>query len=320
VQDIIELPPVKSFLSTMAGRKTCLLRVQGNLGDDLIVEGTLQLLSELGVVAGDEPAGADVVLVRGGGHVMVNLYRHTEEMLLGAMKASPDADLVLLPGGYHDCSPAVIDAFRAHPGRVSIYARDLRGYERIKRLPLGRPFAVGIDHDSAFDYERSTRFQRIAKRCRERHILVVERQDVEGRTGAEDRSVSYTGVSPGIKKMIPEKVKRSVKRSVAMRRARGTEFAQRAVGRVLQDLPEYRSRSVFACDLSVPEMFDFESFCRVVADACAVATTRLHVAVLAAMLGKPTYMYDNDSDYQKLKGVYDYSMKDMQHVRLIEKV
>jgi len=51
---------------------------------------------------------------------------------------------------------------------------------------------------------------------------------------------------------------------------------------------------------------DFKSFVEVVANACKVYTDRLHVAILAAILAKETYLLPNS--YHKNKSTYEFSL------------
>jgi len=73
---------------------------------------------------------------------------------------------------------------------------------------------------------------------------------------------------------------------------------------------------IIASDVSDPSSASFSEFCQLISTAAVVATNRLHVGILAGMLGKPTII--KPASYHKILGIYNYSMRDMPHVELLE--
>jgi exopolysaccharide biosynthesis predicted pyruvyltransferase EpsI len=73
---------------------------------------------------------------------------------------------------------------------------------------------------------------------------------------------------------------------------------------------------VFAADISQTSLCSFDTFCSLIAQSAAVISTRLHVAVLAALLGKPTYLVAGPGT--KIRSVYEYSLAEMPNVRLVD--
>jgi len=61
---------------------------------------------------------------------------------------------------------------------------------------------------------------------------------------------------------------------------------------------------------------DFATFTNLVARARRVYTDRLHVAILAGILGKTVFLYPNS--YHKNKGVYEFSLRDFTNVKFVD--
>jgi exopolysaccharide biosynthesis predicted pyruvyltransferase EpsI len=307
---------ISELLERYREQKIYLQLLPGNLGDDLIVEGLKYQLEEAGIKLITSASEADVLLVKGGGHVLTGMYDTTERALFEVMDLNPQANLVLLPQSCLECSPQALTRLNSHQGRLIIYARDHFSRERLEAYSWAAHVELATDHDSALCLSSSPLIERLRKTQRNDYHLIVERLDVEAATSrAADLSFPKR-VSPGIKWFVPASTKRAVKRWVLGRRARSTHFGRCCAKALSHDHPEWATLPVRYCDLSQRSMFDFQQFLSAVANAATVSTTRLHVGILAALLGKPTYMYDSPAGYRKLEGVYRYSMRDMPHVRL----
>lgn len=70
---------------------------------------------------------------------------------------------------------------------------------------------------------------------------------------------------------------------------------------------------IFIGDLSL--LGDFRDFVRLIETSKRVYTDRLHVAILAAILGKETVLYPNS--YYKNRGVYEYSLSNYPNVKFV---
>ena len=82
--------------------------------------------------------------------------------------------------------------------------------------------------------------------------------------------------------------------------------------------PELRDLPVVYNDVSNVTRNSFDDFVRIIAQAEAVVSTRLHVGILAAMLQKLTFLKDGPGDYRKLWSVYTQSLATTPHVQLLE--
>ncbi|MFX1521778.1 MAG: polysaccharide pyruvyl transferase family protein, partial [Promethearchaeota archaeon] len=76
----------------------------------------------------------------------------------------------------------------------------------------------------------------------------------------------------------------------------------------LATMPE---KKIFVKDLSLVK--DFRDFIHLIETSKKVYTDRLHVAIVAAILGKETVLYTNS--YYKNRGVYDYSLSNYPNVK-----
>lgn len=62
-------------------------------------------------------------------------------------------------------------------------------------------------------------------------------------------------------------------------------------------------------------MCTFPEFCSEIARSEVIVSTRLHVAILGAILGRRTYIVAGK--YHKIPGIYEYSMAAMDHVSMV---
>jgi len=94
-----------------------------------------------------------------------------------------------------------------------------------------------------------------------------------------------------------------------------TAFVRSCHEQVLEDYPDLKQLPICAADISDPALCSFSYFSQLIAESAIVASTRLHVGILAAMLGKPTYV--KSGAYHKIRGIHEYSMHGMSNVKLI---
>jgi exopolysaccharide biosynthesis predicted pyruvyltransferase EpsI len=144
------------------------------------------------------------------------------------------------------------------------------------------------------------------------HVLIVERFDTESATGVSQQ----LNVPKTLRAVVPAPLRRFLKKLIHLRRSAGTGFADSVLERLQQEYPQYRGYPVLAQDISSHAGFTFEQFTQAIVDAAVVITTRLHVATLAAMLGKRTFVVPGTGSYSKIVGCYEHSMADLEHVSL----
>lgn len=69
-------------------------------------------------------------------------------------------------------------------------------------------------------------------------------------------------------------------------------------------------------DISRGTVMEWEGLIKTVSQYSEIHSDRLHVCIPSAMLGKKTYVYPNR--YFKVRGVYEYSLADFDHVQWVE--
>ena len=103
---------------------------------------------------------------------------------------------------------------------------------------------------------------------------------------------------------------RTDKESAIFRKKNNGKRSQRIAMKGLKKSPE----RVLIWDISL--LPNFRHFLHLVEGSRKVYTDRLHVAILAALLGKDTTLYSNS--YYKNKGVYEYSLSDYPNVKFVD--
>jgi len=242
------------------------------------------------------------------------------------LRQSPDRPVVILPITYvGESSDQIPTEPGEHCGQVLLYARELRSYEILKGLPLPHSVDVRLDHDIAFNLTTAPFLERLRGTTQSEHILIVERRDSETTTAVPIRPP----LSKKLARPIPASAKAHLPHAVKTRIERGLNRFQRSrelradartafasdVQARLGELHEFAGLPVFAADIADEERFSFDEYCRAIANAAVIFTTRLHVGILGALLDKPTYLYPTKS--HKVTEVFNYSMGDMSHVALV---
>jgi exopolysaccharide biosynthesis predicted pyruvyltransferase EpsI len=138
-------------------------------------------------------------------------------------------------------------------------------------------------------------------------VLIVERFDNEGLT----RPHSFFLIPERLRAVVPDSVRRLAKSILLERVYSSTSFVED----ITQSLsPDMRYLSIVAGDISQQQNYSFDSFVMLIAQSACVHATRLHAAVLAAMLEKPTVLYAGKN--HKFRGIYDLSLSHLDHVTL----
>lgn len=306
---------LQRFLRRYAGTSVYLERVWGNHGDHLIVMGAEALLSRAGVNVVDRPDRADVIVARGGGYAEAGAGH-----VLDLFEAYPSVPAVLLPTtlrlprGYLSRRRPM-----ARRAPTALWAREPTTYALLKDWASVRE---GVDaylgHDTAFGLAKTEWLKRLATSCEARHLLVVERGDEETVTG-----LRMSGVGPlWIKELLPTALREGLKRihrKIVAHRAAHTVFASSASEYLRRSYPDVSHLPLLAADISDGALMQFDDFVTTIAAAGAICTTRLHVGVLGALLGKPTVLHGGSfaGAYRKIEDVYEHSLRGFPNVVLL---
>lgn len=291
-------------------------RLYGNNGDELIVLGAEHAIRSAGCLEVHDPQQADALLVVGGAglsSVWGGGYKRTERYMSGSLGEKP---LVIFPSTLSFEANDYAEQINGRPGPTTLIARERPSLARVQAVDWNDRVRIGLDHDTAFRLAETPWFEGLKRRRGDRHLLIVERRDAEAVTGLADGAVAAPSF---LKQLVPEPIKRRIKRSRHRKSRSSGPFYDWAIE---------QSRSGFGAapwmdrvvplDASLKGILTFEQFVDLIVDAGGVLTTRLHVGILAAMLGKPTILVGGDPRYAKISGIYEHSMQDMEHVTFLD--
>ena len=293
--------------------------IHGNHGDELIVMGIEQLAAQTGLSFSSELQKAQHLLIKGGG-ALLDIYPSLLEQFKTFLSEHSSVPTTILPTSYllHSTSMSELVGQRTAP--LHIYAREQISYDLLKKQSFFGPVSISRDHDTAFHLEASAYISQL-KKISPKHILIVERIDREA-LGNKRQLHGAAPKSTALKKlartMIPAKLRAQIHQLLGRSAsdAGKSPFAVSALERIYDEHPEFQHLPVKALDVSSSTCCEkMEDFSEIIASSAVVFSTRLHVGILSALLDIPTYLVEGV--YHKISGIYDYTMREMEHVQLI---
>lgn len=305
-------------LSRYAGRPVYLHEVSGNNGDELILRGSQFLLQQHGCVQVPTPEEADVLLINGG--FKSDFWPFANETIRTYSNDHPDKPLVILPSSYLFDDTDFPALFAGRNAPVTIMARELPSLELVEAMSFPCDVEYGLDHDTAFALAEDREFVLLAKSPTYRDLLIVERGDAESVSGLSEAGLLNSSTLRSIAAFaLPRPALSLAARVVGHARRRGadeaiTPFAQEAVSLGTEFLG-HAPDTLLATDVSRRSVCTFPEFCNEIAHSEVIVSTRLHVAILGAILGRRTYIVAGK--YHKIPGIYEYSMATMDHVSMV---
>jgi exopolysaccharide biosynthesis predicted pyruvyltransferase EpsI len=289
--------PYSRFLSARKDKVFYLKPYAGNAGDSLIVLGTRALLSDLGIRESMDPGSADVLVMPGGNPAMwpnlhVSLWRDI-------WREFPEKEFVVGPSGFRGNNSDWSDPVRREGRSVTgIFARDPQSYVELDRAALSSEITIGLSHDPALYLRQSSWIETHREAATEEYTLVSFRDDIEGSKGS-------TGTVELLRKVLPFRIYNQLSKiEASFSKSRKIKLASRAAGNGSPIV--IREASKQTLDL----------FLETVRRSKEVHTDRLHVSLLAAMLGKKVFAYHAAHD--KLLNVYNHSLKEWADVSFIQ--
>lgn len=321
-------------LAGFAGRRTYLLgavhssgKQIGNHGDALMFEVFMQIAAEAGLEWVNDPADAEVLVVRPNG-ALLEIYTFPD-LLAHELRRLPDLPLVIFPSSalFPTKNPATIFEGRSAP-TVWVF-RERYSYDHILEQ-WGESLAehnvsLVLDHDVVAGGNKFVPAL-VGEPIRERHVLIAARIDAEAPRG-RPLSKEPRGVERG-----PTPLKRRIARLLTksepgpvrrlLFRLYNKNRSAVATQSLLSRLPETAISEVhqaagrmIAFDASAKHLVSYSRYKRLVRDASVVVTDRLHVALPAAILGKRVFLVE--AGYHKLTGVYEQSLESLPNITLI---
>ena len=281
-----------------------------NVGDVLIWQSTLDLLAELPckcVYSASiesyrykEVDDKTVILFMGGGN-FGDLWKRHQVFRQRVLKEYPHNPIIQLPQSVFfsdmDFLKEDISIFTQHKGSVTLCARDQKSYDFFAANYQGAEAVLLPDMVLSLDIERYA-LPNQGKGC-----LFVKREDSEKNSVCETIIPNEAVVSDWPTMKEPTSVMKvyccCLSQLMKIDRFSGTHFTK-----IFADV----------CYKKYFKKYIIQSGLRFVNAYASVYTTRLHVGIVAALLGKDTVMFDNS--YGKIKGVYDLWMNDWNNVKM----
>jgi len=314
------LGPVNAELERYRGKPVFFEPLYGNNGDKLIQLGSHILLCSLRVIWTRNPKHSNIIVVNGGG-AMNDMWRFGLEKLKYYSRRYPDIPLMVLPSSFHFDTTDFASLFQGRTSPIFLYTRERASFKILEGIAFPCETALGLDHDMAFYLCGTAYLQQLQSQKATEHVLLVERGDLESLTGGHFRPRGRISryLPKAVKMPLAQFVLNPLKRLAHMSSTHTmmptTTFARETLAHVWAEYPQFKGLALYNADISSPSICSFQRFGQLIARAALVVTTRLHIAILAALLDKPTYL--KSGVYHKIAGVYEHSLSAYPHVRLI---
>jgi len=285
----------------------------GNNGDNLIEMGAMEIFKNTNINLQNKVQDAATIIINGSGDLS---YHPASKPIEETRQAKylinfPDKPVILLPSSSTPINvDRLIPILKNRNSQTILFARDSISFDLLKKLE-GPKVEVYLDHDMAFGLYESQWLKRLSEKVTNGPLLVVERFDAEGATSPP--MVYRTPIF--LRSLIPNGLKNLIKRKTLESIHKNTSFVTEASDEVRKAFPSLVYADIKAADISLPQNYSFDSFAESVATSCGVVSTRLHVCILAALLGKPFIAVQFEGG-NKLKGVFDHSLKNFNHSKL----
>lgn len=308
-------------LERWRGKRCFFVPLQGNNGDYLIELGAREVFERLGVSIVEQPELADVIIINGGGGFASGYYDHGYSILTSLAQDYPSIPLVLLPSTllFSEELELFVTVLNERAESVWLYARDRKSFDSLRALPFNDSVSILLDHDMAFYLKGGALFEQWKGCLSEKTLLVVERLDLEQSTLGNPYLNWMTLHHAWFKR---KWLRRFTQRAICGKFGQ-TPFlrdAKSLYGQSRRHRNERLPEKVLYEDISLEVLFDFDYFIDAIASASMVVTTRLHVAILAALFGKQVYLQPSGGSYRKIEHVYEQSLSDLKHVKLLPAV
>jgi len=301
-----------SVLDSLPGKSVYFVPLGGNNGDALIRMGSHYVFEQRGISLVPTAAEAEIAVINGSGGVGVELWSEKLSWMRDLARRFCNQPMIVLPSAFYFQENNLAACFVNRTAPAYLFARDQYSYDRIAAQNYPTDVQIGLHDDMAFALRDSPFLKELKTRVTARHILLVERFDREATTASPKEIVKMRSA----RQYVPRPIKRVLKKIIHRQRIASSPFTMTSLDRLYHEAPQFKGLPVMAQDISSTEGFTFEQFTTAIANAAVVITTRLHVGILAALLDKPTYLIAGKSSYQKIRGVYEYSLSNLPHVHL----
>ncbi len=314
----LNLAAVPSQLEQWKGSRVFFVPLLGNHGDNLIELGSREVLRRLSAVCVDDARAAEVIVVNGGGGFARGFFDHGYSKLIELSITYPSKPLVLLPSSiyFDDPERELWTQLRKRRAPVWLYLRDPISFARLEALRLPQQVNLVLDHDMAFYLSGSAMLENWKRKLAQVHLLVVERFDLEQSTRGNPCLDWVVLRERWLRRRFVHWACGLAERG----RLGRTEFFEKASQLHQRNCSNWRKQTILYRDIALLRNSDFAGFVRAVCRSSLIVTTRLHVGILGALLGKCVYMQPSLGRYRKIEGVYRHSLAHFSSLKLLEPV
>lgn len=308
----------EEVLARYAGRPCYLHEVSGNNGDELILVGSRFLLKRAGCVLVSTPEDADVLFINGG--FKSDFWPFANDTIRRFSTELPGKGLVILPSSFLFDETDFPGLFNGRNAPVTIIAREQPSLELVRAMAFPCEVEFGLDHDTAFALADDPEIMKLRDRPIDRDLLIVERGDAERVSGMTESGVLNSGSLQRLAMhALPRPALSLAARMVGRARRAGggqarSEFARDAVSLAASELGRDPD-TMLTADISRRSVCTYPEFCDEIARSEVIVSTRLHVAILGAVLGRRTFIVSGQ--YHKIRGIYEFSMADLDNVSMV---
>lgn len=282
-----------------------------NVGDVLIWQSTLDLLKDIphkclysaSIESYLKPEiSKDVIILFMGGGNFGDVWKRHQNFRYKVMSDFPENPIIQLPQSVHFTDNSLlhndIDFFAKHKGNITICLRDKKSYGIILENYLNVTAKLLPDMVLSFDIEKYSR------KKDGRGILYAKRHDSE-KTNYNESLIPENAVIADWPSM--EKIPLSMRIYYIFQRC--SSHADSVLCSHLYNVAaDFYFRYFFKRQI-------IKSGINFLNGYSEIYSTRLHVAILAALLEKETYVFDNS--YGKIKGVLDLWTKDWKKLKML---
>ena len=278
--------PFSACLRGLAGKNCYVKHYIGNSGDELIFAGVSHLLRECGVNQTFDESRADFVLWPGGNPTM---WKANIDGWREVLQEHGDKPFIIAPGTFEGSAHGWVGVLNGAKTITNVFARDAKSFGVLTRQCGEGRFDRALSHDPALALLNSEWLRGQKESAEQRFTLIAMRDDHEASLEGP------SGLRGAIVAAMPARIRRKLEwREGFRQRMRRVE----AIAASLPKCERIRMHDVSAANPSV--------FYDTIRQAKEVHTDRLHVMLMAAMLGKRVIAYA--TSYGKLESVYQRSL------------
>jgi len=280
-----------------------------------MVMGTESVYEDLHILRANSPEQADL-LVLGASGGMLDRFTHIPRMFRWLSHTYPKKPMCVLPSTFYYPTRSIAEDIGTRKAPLTIFCREAYSYRHLtEQHNLPETCSVKLDHDLAFELEDGP-YVASVRAMPPQHILFVERVDVEHVAIALNPESTSMKARKLIGKVVPANLKKTLYFMVRfVRSKRQTPFRDCCEHLLKKQYPDLIKLPRLVADISNVNTCSFDEFTQAVGHAAVIFTTRLHVAILGAMAGKPTFLFEGP--YHKIRGIYEHSLTDRPDVRLV---